>query len=343
MTDESSELNPNPYQDYPHEKKGRFIKFLKLGIVFMILTGIIAVSLYWYISDLNQPPSQFPSDQIVAIEPGTDIRAITEILQDSNVVKSATLLYYTLAFLYDPTQVKASSYVFSEPLTTLEVASRLTEGDFNTDLIRFTHFEGERASHIARRAEEVLPRFDARRFINQAEPQEGKLFPETYFIPDTYTDEELLNLLVTTFEEKILPLQPEIDNFSLDLDKILILASIIEREANDIDSMRLVSSVLQNRLDIGMALQADASIEYVLDKPLSELTPQDLKIDSPYNTYLYPGLPPTPIGNPGLDSILAVLRPAETDYFYYITDDDGDFHYSRTYSKHLQNIDRYLR
>lgn len=117
------------------------------------------------------------------------------------------------------------------------------------------------------------------------------------------------------------------------MEEILALASIIEREANSPDSMKLVSSVLQNRLEIGMALQADASIEYVLDKPLKELTPEDLKIDSPYNTYLYTGLPPTPIGNPGLDAIMAVLQPAESEYFYYITDEEG----SSITQKHTNN------
>ena len=96
-------------------------------------------------------------------------------------------------------------------------------------------------------------------------------------------------------------------------------------------------------MSIGMALQADASIEYVLDKPLSELTSEDLKIDSPYNTYLYTGLPPTPIGNPGLQAIMAVLEPTESDYFYYITDEDGVFHYAQTFNQHKSNIAKYLR
>src|SRR3989344_2097250 len=91
--------------------------------------------------------------------------------------------------------------------------------------------------------------------------------------------------------------------------------------------MRLVSGILQNRLEIGMALQVDASMEYVLDKPLSELTPEDLELDTPYNTYLYPGLPPTAIGNPGLLAIDAVLNPTPSPYFFYVTGTDGNFYY----------------
>jgi len=130
--------------------------------------------------------------------------------------------------------------------------------------------------------------------------------------------------------------------------EILILASILEREANSPESMGIVSGILQNRLAINMPLQADATIEYVLETPLGELPPGQLaaelrELDSPYNSYLNLGLPPTPIGNPGLTAIKAVLNPVETDYFYYVTDADGAFYYAETYDQHLQNIERYLR
>jgi UPF0755 protein len=129
----------------------------------------------------------------------------------------------------------------------------------------------------------------------------------------------------------------------LSRDEVIVLASILEREANNERSMKMVSGILQNRIAADMPLQADASIEYVLSKPLKELTPNDLKIDSPYNTYLNKGLPPTPIGNPGLQAIEAVLSPQESQYFFYISDNDGNFHYARTYAEHLKNIDTYLR
>ena len=179
----------------------------------------------------------------------------------------------------------------------------------------------------------------------EAEKHEGRLYPDTYLVPKTFTDIELLDLMLKTFDEKVtVPYQKEIAQDKLSLDEIIILASILEREANDEESMKMVSGILRNRLDIKMPLQADASIEYVLDKKLSELSPADLKeIDSPYNTYLNLGLPPTAIGNPGLKAILAALRPAQTDYLYYLTDKEGNFHYAKTYAEHLKNINRYLR
>lgn len=344
MLEPDSQFSPSDeyIKNFAPKKKNFFLKFIFL--LFLIFF-VACLTLFALIKNLNQPSDNFPSNQPIAIEQGTDVRQITQILESFEVVKSKHLLYYTLVLFYDPTEIKASTYVFEEPITTKEVAKRLAEGDFDTDLIRFTHFEGERFSLMAKRAETLLPEFSAEEFIQEATNKnlEGRLFPETYFIPATFNEEDLLNLLTQTFEEETSKLSNKIENHDLTLDEILVLASIIEREANSPESMKLVSNVLQNRLEIGMALQADASIEYVLDKPLKELTPEDLKIDSPYNTYLYTGLPPTPIGNPGLDAIMAVLEPAETNYYYYITDEEGEFHYAETYNQHLNNIENFLR
>ncbi|MEZ4195509.1 MAG: endolytic transglycosylase MltG [Candidatus Paceibacterota bacterium] len=198
-------------------------------------------------------------------------------------------------------------------------------------------------SVLAKRAEQVLPEFDAEEFILLATPSEGRLFPDTYLLPEEYTAEELFDLLTSTFTEKLLPWQDEILAHNLSLDQIIILASIIEREANSPESKKMVSGILQQRLEIGMPLQADASVEYILDKPLKELAADDLKVDSPYNTYLNTGLPPTPIGNPGLDAIVAVLEPTTTDYLFYITGNDGEFYYAKDFDGHKLNIARYLR
>lgn len=340
-----TENTEDEYEQLPESSVKRSYWSIIFKIIsFFLLTGVIMVlSLYWYATKLNEPTENFPVNQSVSISPGTGVKGITKLLAEKNVVQSDTLLYYVLVSLYDPTQIKASTYVFDEPLTTIQVAERLTQGDFDTDLIRFTHYEGERATHIAKRASQTLPKFDLAKFVAIAEPKEGRLFPETYFIPPTFNEEDLLSLMLETFAEKTASLTTKIASSSLTENEILILASIIEREADTVESKKMVSSVLQNRLAIDMPLQADASIEYILDKPLSELTPEDLKTDTPYNTYLYKGLPPTPIGNPGLDAIMAVLEPAQTEYLFYITDDEGNFYYAKTYKEHLKNIQRYLR
>lgn len=330
----NSKLEPNVNKKRP---------IIYIALTFFTALCILTISVFFYIRELNQPPVDFPVGESITIEQGSRVADITTLLEKESVVRSRSVLYFFISLFYDTTKIKASTYVFDEPLTALEVAHLLTLGDFDTDLVRFTHFEGERASQIGLRAAETLTKFDAKSFTTIAEPYEGKLFPDTYFLPPDFTEKQLLDLMLETFESQTEQLEELIASHALTLDEIIILASIIEREANTVESKRTVSGILQNRLAIGMALQADASVEYVLDKPLIELTPKDLEIDTPYNTYLYPGLPPTPIGNPGLDAIMAVLEPVESDYFYYITGNDAKFYYAETYDQHLTNIERHLR
>lgn len=335
-------------EDIHVAKRSRIkIILVTLGVVlaWTVLTSLVA---FWYVMSLSEAPEEFPINTPVVIEAGTEVRDIARQLADAHVVNSADLLYFVIVFSHNPGDIKASSYVFDEPMSVFEVAKRLTEGDFDTDLVRFTHFEGERVELLAERADEILPNFDEERFLAAATPLEGTLFPETYFIPNTFTDEELLALLTDTYSEKLAPLREKIDEHTLTEEEIIILASIIEREANTLESKRMVAGIFLNRLEIGMALQADATIEYAMDVPLNELKEGQLaeelrKIDSPYNTYLYPGLPPTPIGNPGLESIAAVLDPTVSNYMYYLTGTDGEFYYATTYDQHLNNIERYLR
>lgn len=314
---------------------------LLIGIFLILISGIASLGITGYI--LNQSPNDFTNPTVVIVEPGTSVKVITAKLEENNIVRSKTLLYFAISLLYDSKDIKASTYVFESPLTTTAVAKRLVTGDFGNDLIRFTHIEGERATHIADNAEKQLINFDKETFLKRAIPLEGKLYPDTYYIPKTFTADELVDLMIKTFAAKTEPYQARMDSHPLSNLEILTLASIIEREANSPESMKIVSGILQGRLEAGMPLQADASIEYILDKPLKELTPDDLKVDSPYNTYTNKGLPPTPIGNPGLEAILAVLEPTGTNYVFYITDKFGEFHYATTYDEHLHNIEVYLR
>jgi UPF0755 protein len=310
---------------------------------FLILVVFLTAGSFVIIKTYNRPPVDFSSPTSVTVEAGLTAKAVTQRLEEANVVRSKHFLYFVLTLLHEPTDIKASIFVFDEPLTTVAVAKRLVTGDFDSDLIRFTHFEGERATHIATNASKVLENFDTGAFLTLAVPLEGKLYPDTYFVPADFTAQQLVDLMLQTFKEEAAPLEDKLAQSDFTLEEILTLASILEREANSPESMRIVSGILQGRMEAGMPLQADASVEYILDKPLKELKAEDLKVDSPYNTYLNRGLPPTPIGNPGIEAITAVLEPTPTDYVYYITDNEGNFHYTETYDEHLDNVERYLR
>lgn len=310
---------------------------------FLILLVIVLAASFYVLNTAKEAPANFPVDTLFSVEMGDSVMEVAEAAKANHLTKSKWLLYAVIRTQYKETGVIASDYKFTKPLDVFELAEAFSLGDHDSTLLTLTIPEGSSLKDIARAAKLVLPDFDEAEFLKIAVGQEGFLFPETYHIPETYTEEDLYNLLNATFSDKVKTLEPALSNHELSLTEIVILASIIEREANSIESMRMVSGILQERLKIGMALQVDASMEYVLDKPLSELTAEDLKMESAYNTYLNAGLPPTPIGNPGLDSIKAVLEPTPSDYLFYITGNDGEFYYARTFDEHRRNIEKHLR
>ena len=327
-------LQPTRQQNFAVRK----ISLIVLGLTFVLIALVVL-----YLVQNTKPPANFPLGTMITVAPGTSAAEIARSLKEKNVVSSELILYAVLLAYYDPTELKASDYIFYEPLDVFGVAKRLTEGDFDSSLINFTHREGERINEIAENASAVLENFDSAAFIQTALPYEGKLFPDKYRIPPNFTADKLFTLMTGRYEDALSPLRERIASHRLAEDEIIILASILEREANSLESMKMVSGILQNRLRIMMPLQVDASIEYILDKPLGKLTPGDLTIDSPYNTYQNFGLPPTPIGNPGLIAIMAVLEPTPSEYLFYITGDDGEFYYAETFDEHKINIVRHLR
>jgi UPF0755 protein len=310
---------------------------LKKLLYILILIGVVACAVFLFL--LTPPKTLLPVQ--LTIEKGDSVQTIAHKTKLAGVVRSETILYGLLTHYYDPTSIYAGTYVFANKKSSLEVARKLAYGEIESMTVVLTIPEGSTRKEIAKIAARVIEDFNEVTFLEVSKGFEGVLFPETYYVPPGFSPQQLFSLLSETYKEKIKSI-----NFSeskLSESESIILASIIEREANDTESMRMVSGILQNRMQIGMALQADASMEYVLDKPLKELTPEDLKIDTPYNTYLNTGLPPTPIGNPGLESINAVLSPEPSEFLFYITGNDGNFYYARTYNEHLKNIDLHLK
>jgi UPF0755 protein len=180
---------------------------------------------------------------------------------------------------------------------------------------------------------------------------EGFIFPDTYFIPkNPATSTNISNFIIKraldNFEQKVTPeILAQANKNGLNFYKTLILASIIEKEANKNDSDRkTIAGVFYNRLNTGIALQSDATVNFITKKKTPSVTEDDTKINSPYNTYKYPGLPPGPICNPSLGSIIAALQPNSTDYLYFLTDPQtGRAVFAKTYDQHLANKQKYLK
>ena len=174
-----------------------------------------------------------------------------------------------------------------------------------------------------------------------AQEKEGYLFPDTYFISPAIKPEDLIEKMSINFNEKI-PNISGISTTTYKFEDVIIMASILEREARTMESRRIIAGILWKRLKIGMPLQVDSSFLYINGKGTFELTLDDLKTDSPHNTYKYKGLPVGPIGNPGEDSIFAAIHPIETKYLYFLTGHDGKMYYGKTFDEHKKNKAKYL-
>jgi UPF0755 protein len=238
--------------------------------------------------------------------------------------------------------LKAGDYFFSEPLSVFSLSWRLTHSAYELEPVTITIPEGFNNREIATRLAEKLVRFDAGQFLREAKRREGYLFPDTYtFLPNEKPD-RVIAALEENFMRRITPLEQDLSAFGRPLSDVVIMASLLEEEARTDDTRRKVAGILWKRLDVGMPLQVDAVFPYIFgDKPY-DLTNGDLLVDSPYNTYKYPGLPPTPISNPGIDAIRAAIMPIVTPYWYYLSDKEGNMHYAVTHDAHLLNRERYL-
>ncbi len=167
---------------------------------------------------------------------------------------------------------------------------------------------------------------------------EGYLYPDTYLFTTEESEHDILSRMLQAFNEKVVPVYHG-HGTDKTLDEILIFASVIEREAANDEERPLVASVFENRLEIGMKLESCATVQYILKERKTVLSMEDIAIDSPYNTYLYEGLPQGPIASPGISSVLAALEPANTDYLYFLATADGEENlFSETFEEHNQKL-----
>lgn len=322
----------------PHEEK-RFPLAVRIAGVLFFTSLVIFLSAYFYAKKLNEPSPTFPVDADIVIEGGGTMNSVVAGLSDAGVVQSALYLYILLSTTYESDFVQAGTYRFPYAMTTEEIAYAITHGEHQSPLIRVTFPEGFRVQDFFT----YFKNNENGGATASLQPHEGYLFPDTYFITPGMTTEEMVAIMRANFEKKLSLLRTSIAASGLSEHDTIVFASIIEREAKDAESKHLVSGILHNRLKEGMPLQVDATLDYLLDKESSELTIDDLKLDSPYNTYVYRGLPPTPISNPGLEAIEAVLNPTESTYLYYLTAPDGTFYYAESFEEHKRNKARYLR
>lgn len=307
-----------------------------MRVYLFIIGTALFIAFLWQIT----PPFSFPSGSIISVPEGAGLYTLAEKLREDKVIRSPFWFRVAAIILGGERDMKAGQYYMSRPQNTLVITWRVFHGNHGVEVVRLTIPEGFTVSKISALFDERFPLFNQTDFIAWA--PEGYLFPDTYFVPLTATASSTIKLLNDNFIRKISPSISDVELSGRTLEEIIIMASIIESEAKSLEDREIVSGILWKRIKLGMPLQVDASFIYVNGKTTKELTQDDLKIDSPFNTYLYRGLPPSPISNPGLESIKTALYPTTTPYLYFLTGDDGQMHYSRTFDEHVAKKLKYL-
>ncbi len=302
--------------------------------------GASALALYtFYIA----PPNYFPTGKLIAVPEGASAREIGELLKEQGVVRDGIAFSLATTLLGADRGVRAGDYIFKEPKDLFAVARAITTGAFGLEPVRIRIAEGATTKEMAKIFDVQLERFDADAFIALAQPHEGFLFPDTYFFLPNANETVVFDALRQNFDSTIASLAGDIEKSEQSLTDIVIMASILEKEAFDYEDRRRIAGVLWRRLDKGMPLQVDAAFLYSIGRTTFDLKTADLvNKDDPYNTYAHKGLPPGAIGSPSLEALRAAVNPIDEGYLFYLADRNYTTHYSKTYEEHLRKKALYL-
>ena len=307
----------------------RFLKsFFKGFFTFLFLILLAVFFFYW---GIFIPKNKAGKEKIFSIEKGQGLFEIGGNLEKEGLIKSKIFFDFYVILIRKEKNLQAGKYFLSSSMNIPQIAQKIISGDIAK--VKVTIPEGFTVREIEERLGIELP----------GDNLEGYLFPDTYYFPIDVSGEEIVRIMRENFEKKISPYKEEIEKSGKTIQEIIIMASLIEKEVKTKEEKEIVSGILWKRLKAGIPLQVDATITYITGKKTTKISFEDLQIDSPYNTYKYKGLPPGPICNPGLESILAALYPKESDYWYYLSTPDGKTLFFKTLEEHNLAKAKYLR
>ncbi len=294
-------------------------KFLIKGSLYLVI-GILFLLVAIYMLFLK-PPRNFPSDVIKNIPAGESLRSLSQKLKEEGYINSR-LAFESFVIMYGGERhILPGDYLFKSKLPVFELARRISFGIRGLTPIKSTIPEGWNNVEIGDYLEKKLPNFSKENFLKISLSKEGYLFPDTYFFFPTVLEDEVMKTMENNYEVKMKDVRPKIEASGKTEKDIIIMASIIEREAKGDADREFISGILWNRITIGMPLQVDAWPE----------------------TYKEKGLPEHPISNPGLEAINAAIYPKKSLYIYYLHGKDGQIHYAQNFAEHKANKLRYLK
>ncbi len=331
------------------KKKGLFSTLMIILIIMAIAIG----GAFIYYNSLLAPKDTKGEERTVSIPQGYSVKGISKILEEEGIIKSN--LAFLMAVRSEKLQGKLQSgnYLLSPAMSTKEVIYRIVSGQVIDDSIKVTIPEGFELKMIGERLEEkgltsqeefIKAAQDIEKYDfpflkdipkDRENPLEGYLFPDTYKFPKGVTNEQIISTMLARFNEKFKDeYYDQAKKLNMTLDEVVILASVVEREARIASDRPIISGVFHKRLEIGMRLESCATIQYILGERKPRLLYKDLEVVSPYNTYKNAGLPIGPIASFGEASLKAALYPKKTDYLFFVAKDDGSHVFSRTLKEH---------
>lgn len=332
----------------------------KIVIVAVALFFILSMLGIYFAKEYLEKPVDIDDNStvIVEIEEGLTASEISQILYEKKLIKNKK---YFLNYIKknNLNNLKSGYYELKKSQNLMEISSELNKGARPIG-IKVTFPEGFTAYEIGQKLFENKLINDINKFVsllddvdlfyeqhpflrdNNIKSLEGFLFPDTYYFSGNISNEEILDQMIYRFEEiiykyGILDKLPE----EVSLNEIITFASIIQKESSNIEQMPTIAGVFKKRLNIDMPLQSCATVEYELGRELSakeRLSASDIKVDSPYNTYIYKGLPPTPISSVSKEAIFAAINPEKSNYLYFVADKNGNNLFSETYKEHLEKV-----
>ena len=281
------------------------------------------------------------SDKMITIEKGWGSGEVGQELKDNGLIRSKWLFVLYVWVKGYNNHLQAGEYALNPKMSLFEVSRIIADGKITPNIVKVTIPEGWNIKQINERlvslgvisADDIIP-----------QNEEGYLFPDTYYFYKNSSAQDVIKKMYDNLQSKLTnEIKEEMKTQDRSIDEILTMASILEKEVKSDEDRAIVSGIFWQRIADGMPLQADITIAYILGVDKSQYSYEETRIDSPYNTYLYRGLPPTPINNPGLSAIKAAIYPKFTDYVYFLSAPDGTTIYAKTLDEHNANKAKYLQ
>ncbi len=342
------------------QKPGKkwWLIFLVSFVTLLILAAAAGAAYVWYQIYI---PADSNNSQIskLIVESGRSVKEIGASLRQENFIRSEFWFEIYIWYKKQQANLQAGQYALSPDMNIPEILQTITGGKVIPNEVQVTFPEGFTITQMKDRLlengvpsgaaleEELIDGFQVQyKFLSgvaQENNFEGFLFPDTYRFKKDISRAEIVKKFLDNFDKKLTPeMREEISQQGKSIYQIVILASIVQQEALEEKEMSMIAGIFWNRLKLNILLQSDATINYATGKKARQVSADDLKIQSPYNTYLHAGLPPTPICNPGIEAIRAAIYPQQSDYLYFLHPLNSPAVYSKTLEEHNKNKAKYL-